>query len=582
MSTKKPVIISNNSGKGGVGKTFISGTVATALAARGKKVLLVDLDFAGPSTGDFIYSIHNPDRTTNKPRQMRPVSDFNELGELLKEYKSNDELKQSFKFVDEKNGVIEYEPSVELNLNYIDSVLDQLVELKKRKYKSSYETILSHKYNKTPGSLEAAIKKYNDEISPILIKLDEMGHEKNGTPEYEKLKSTKDVSSLEKKVLEKMKAEALNGDINLVRDERVKELIKEQYMIEFTSKYKASGKSMFNQIFANFYAMLPRNGENVEMVNAGTRHPEFVQFLMDEIKNSDFDYVLLDFGAGCRETDLEPAIEADHKLLVYNADLASPSQSANILWQFAHVLSSKYEKSKDSSLREIANAFENVQSMEEFLTYFDNYVPKVNQEKVNQITQKIIDSSKSGENIQGLLADLEVARKEDSINLPLVLKEMEKIRNSLNNTIHIVNNVGINEVQQALYNARMTPAYIMLNYGLNSLLPTADGRIARYEGDNVFNLKNCDNKNDVDIISKIASYRITYPKDRIILTHPDMKKTILGEEYYHITIDRTAGKIVPKTRISDFKGNMLLFKAAQTIYAIADYIINESNLREAK
>jgi flagellar biosynthesis protein FlhG len=40
----KPLIVSVTSGKGGVGKTFISINLATTLAKRGKKVLVVDCD----------------------------------------------------------------------------------------------------------------------------------------------------------------------------------------------------------------------------------------------------------------------------------------------------------------------------------------------------------------------------------------------------------------------------------------------------------------------------------------------------------------------------------------------------------
>ena len=40
----KPLIVSVTSGKGGVGKTFVSINLATTLAKRGKKVLVVDCD----------------------------------------------------------------------------------------------------------------------------------------------------------------------------------------------------------------------------------------------------------------------------------------------------------------------------------------------------------------------------------------------------------------------------------------------------------------------------------------------------------------------------------------------------------
>ena len=43
----KPVIIPVASGKGGVGKTFVSVNLAYALANLGKKVILMDLDFGG-------------------------------------------------------------------------------------------------------------------------------------------------------------------------------------------------------------------------------------------------------------------------------------------------------------------------------------------------------------------------------------------------------------------------------------------------------------------------------------------------------------------------------------------------------
>jgi flagellar biosynthesis protein FlhG len=44
MENKSPVIASISSGKGGVGKTFVSVNIAACLAQRGKKVLIVDCD----------------------------------------------------------------------------------------------------------------------------------------------------------------------------------------------------------------------------------------------------------------------------------------------------------------------------------------------------------------------------------------------------------------------------------------------------------------------------------------------------------------------------------------------------------
>jgi flagellar biosynthesis protein FlhG len=44
MKNKSPVITSISSGKGGVGKTFVSVNIAACLAQQGKKVLVVDCD----------------------------------------------------------------------------------------------------------------------------------------------------------------------------------------------------------------------------------------------------------------------------------------------------------------------------------------------------------------------------------------------------------------------------------------------------------------------------------------------------------------------------------------------------------
>ncbi|HOD36745.1 MAG TPA: MinD/ParA family protein [Syntrophales bacterium] len=58
---KKPVMVCITSGKGGVGKTFITVNLAAALAAKGKKVLVVDCDF-GLANVDIMLGIR-PSRT---------------------------------------------------------------------------------------------------------------------------------------------------------------------------------------------------------------------------------------------------------------------------------------------------------------------------------------------------------------------------------------------------------------------------------------------------------------------------------------------------------------------------------------
>jgi len=61
MPTKKPLILSVTSGKGGVGKTFITVNLATTLAKAGKKILVVDCDL-GLANIDIMLGI-NPQRT---------------------------------------------------------------------------------------------------------------------------------------------------------------------------------------------------------------------------------------------------------------------------------------------------------------------------------------------------------------------------------------------------------------------------------------------------------------------------------------------------------------------------------------
>ncbi len=60
MNTKLPFIISITSGKGGVGKTFITTNLAAALVRQGKKVLVADCDL-GLANIDIMLGI-NPER----------------------------------------------------------------------------------------------------------------------------------------------------------------------------------------------------------------------------------------------------------------------------------------------------------------------------------------------------------------------------------------------------------------------------------------------------------------------------------------------------------------------------------------
>lgn len=60
MNSKTPFIVSITSGKGGVGKTFITTNLATALTLQGKKILVADCDL-GLANIDIMMGI-NPDR----------------------------------------------------------------------------------------------------------------------------------------------------------------------------------------------------------------------------------------------------------------------------------------------------------------------------------------------------------------------------------------------------------------------------------------------------------------------------------------------------------------------------------------
>jgi flagellar biosynthesis protein FlhG len=61
MSNRKPLIVSVTSGKGGVGKTFVTINLATTLAKAGKRILVVDCDL-GLANIDIMLGI-NPQRT---------------------------------------------------------------------------------------------------------------------------------------------------------------------------------------------------------------------------------------------------------------------------------------------------------------------------------------------------------------------------------------------------------------------------------------------------------------------------------------------------------------------------------------
>jgi len=59
--TRKPLILSVTSGKGGVGKTFVTINLATALAQAGKRILVVDCDL-GLANIDIMLGL-NPEHT---------------------------------------------------------------------------------------------------------------------------------------------------------------------------------------------------------------------------------------------------------------------------------------------------------------------------------------------------------------------------------------------------------------------------------------------------------------------------------------------------------------------------------------
>ncbi len=77
MSVESPVIIPIASGKGGVGKTFISVNLSFALAELGKKTILIDLDFGGANIHTCLGYDIAPDGIGNFLNQKRSrLSDY--------------------------------------------------------------------------------------------------------------------------------------------------------------------------------------------------------------------------------------------------------------------------------------------------------------------------------------------------------------------------------------------------------------------------------------------------------------------------------------------------------------------------
>ncbi len=75
----QPRIVAIGGGKGGVGKTILSTMLGICLASSGKKVVIVDLDFAGANLHGYLKNLDNPSSLNHF--LQRKTYDLNELAQ---------------------------------------------------------------------------------------------------------------------------------------------------------------------------------------------------------------------------------------------------------------------------------------------------------------------------------------------------------------------------------------------------------------------------------------------------------------------------------------------------------------------